>query len=100
MNPITNELPFIPTELWNIIYDFKEALEIEENRRKSLPIMNELKKINDMVLDIDEFNWGLHTEEEADNRFNSEVEDDEWGTKSSGILYWISCLNESEEEEE
>ena len=99
MNPITNELPFIPTELWFRIYDFKEAIEIDEATKKMKPITDTIKLLNLTVLDIDAMEWGEHTEEQADDRFNREFDEDgelnEWGTKSSNILNWNDTIGDT-----
>lgn len=84
------ELPFLPNELWFHIYDYKEAFDKKEALEKLKPVTDTIKLLNLMVLDIDEFNWGKYTEEQADDRFNREFDDDgelnEWGTKSANIL--------------
>jgi hypothetical protein len=94
MNPITNELPFIPTELWFRIYDFKEAIELNEATKKMKPITNTIKLLNLMVLDIDAM-----TEEQADDRFNREFDENgelnEWGNKSTSILYWNDTVGDT-----
>tara|TARA_R110002012_G_scaffold42422_1_gene115536 strand:+ start:836 stop:1141 length:306 start_codon:yes stop_codon:yes gene_type:complete len=94
------QLPFLPNELWFRIYDFKEAMELEENTRKLKPVTNSIKELNKMVLDIDSMCWGEYTEEQADDRFNKEFDDDgelnEWGTKSASILYWVDMVGGGE----
>ena len=57
-------------------------------------VLNELKKLNKITLNLDEDNWGKIKEEEAEEIYNNIDHElhDEIGTKSLNILYYIKAL--------
>lgn len=55
-------------------------------------IMDQIKRLNDAVLEVDSMAWGDVSREEADDAFNdvTNILHEEWGTKSFNLLHWNS----------
>tara|TARA_R110001606_G_scaffold321668_1_gene468574 strand:+ start:675 stop:893 length:219 start_codon:yes stop_codon:yes gene_type:complete len=59
--------------------------------------MKHLETLNFELLHPDVMAWGQFSEEEADDIYNDDARNEEWGNKSFGLLYWISALPDYED---
>ena len=52
-------------------------------------VMDDINRLNDVLLSPDPMAWGEMTREEADDYFNWDSDEQEWGRKSEEMLLWI-----------
>jgi len=81
----TTNLPYLPTEIWDKIYDIKEAMEAEEERERQVYALQERQESIDAVweeVEDDYIAWGEPGHEESYQEF---LDDYEYGLFESAL---------------
>ena len=90
-NRMTNTLPYLPTELTNMIFDYKEAFEAKDKHNTlTVELVKSIHAVNDRCLFELNHYCDIETEEEVEDYYGIVLEDDEGPCHKSSHM--LDCI--------